>query len=158
MRIEIQYILAALILVLTAGYFFSAKQANPDNPSQHADTQRDNNTAIILQDIPDDLNFAGERVPIEDIDIRERYDREIIINTHFHSNTILLIKKANRWMPSIIPVLREHGIPEDFAFLPFVEGGLSNDRSPKGAVGFWQLLADTARELELEVNNALTLF
>ncbi|MFC2125098.1 transglycosylase SLT domain-containing protein [Bacteroidota bacterium] len=146
------YLFIAIILTLLMGYFFSVKNTESEKLPQEIESIKDTN-GIILKEIPTDLAFAGERVPIEDIDIRERYDREIIINTHFHSNTILLLKKANRWMPIISEVVRGNNLPDDFAFLPFIEGGLTNDKSPKGAVGFWQLLAGTARELGLEVNN-----
>lgn len=146
------YLLIAIILILIAGYFFSARYATVEQPVQITPIDKETN-GVILKEIPDDLSFAGERVPVDDIDIRERYDREIIINTHFHSNTILLLKKANRWMPAIARAVNENNLPEDFAFLPFVEGGLTNDRSPKGAVGFWQLLDGTARESGLEVNS-----
>jgi membrane-bound lytic murein transglycosylase D len=152
MKNKIPYLSSGIIIVLLAGYFFAAKYAESEEPVKETVTITESK-GIILKEIPADLSFAGEHVPVEDIDIRERYDREIIVNTHFHSNTILLLKKANRWMPAISAVVLENNLPEDFAFLPFVEGGLTNDRSPKGAVGFWQLLEGTARELGLEVNS-----
>jgi len=152
MKDKTHLLLLAIVLMLVAGYFFSAKSPESEDPQQESVIQT-GSKGIILKDIPADLSFAGEVVPIEDIDVRERYDREIIVNTHFHSNTIILLKKANRWMPSIVEVLRSNNLPDDFAFLPFVEGGLKNDISPKGAVGFWQLMSGTARELGLEVNN-----
>jgi hypothetical protein len=63
-----------------------------------------------------------------------------------------MIKKSNRWFPQMRPVLQEYGVPEDFLYLSMIESGLSNSQSPKGAVGFWQFLPSTAKELGLEVN------
>jgi membrane-bound lytic murein transglycosylase D len=102
--------------------------------------------------LPGKLSFAGEDVPLHLPDIRERLDRELHINTYWHTNTIFLIKRANRWLPMIEEVLEQHGIPNDFKYLAVIESGLENVRSPKGAVGFWQILQPTAKELGLEVS------
>ncbi len=103
--------------------------------------------------IPEHLNFAGEPVPIDNPDIVERFDREVHVNTYWHSNTVFLIKRANRWFPIIEPILQKNGIPEDFKYLAVIESSLTNVVSPKKAVGFWQLLGGTAKEWGLEVNN-----
>lgn len=110
-------------------------------------------THVLVYPVPEVLEFAGERIIMDDPDLRERFDNEIIVNTHFHSSTIFMIKKSNRWFPQMRPVLKEYGIPEDFLYLSMIESGLSNSRSPKNAVGFWQFLPSTARELGLEVNS-----
>jgi len=110
-------------------------------------------TYVLVYPVPEVLEFAGEKVIMDDPDLRERFDNEIIVNTHFHSSTIFMIKKSNRWFPQMRPVLKEYGIPEDFLYLSMIESGLSNSSSPKGAVGFWQFLPSTARELGLEVTN-----
>ncbi len=102
-------------------------------------------------DLPRELSFAGEDVPMEITDVRERFDKELQINTYFHSNAIFLIKRANRWLPQIEEILREHDIPEDFKYLPLIESNLLNARSPKDAVGYWQILEDSGREYGLEI-------
>ena len=45
--------------------------------------------------IPEGINFAGELVPIEKADIKERMDRELLVNTYWQSNSLLLIKRAH---------------------------------------------------------------
>ena len=110
-------------------------------------------TYVLVYPVPEVLEFAGEKIIMDDPDLRERFDNEIIVNTHFHSSTIFMIKKSNRWFPQIRPVLKEYGIPEDFLYLSMIESGLSNSRSPKSAVGFWQFLPSTAKELGLEVTS-----
>ncbi len=102
--------------------------------------------------IPENLEFAGERVPVENFDTREALDMELLINTYWHSQTFLNIKKANRYFPVIEKILGENDIPDDFKYLAIVESGLSNAVSPRQAVGFWQLLEATARENGLEVS------
>lgn len=154
------HLLILVIVLLIAGYilaaqFKSKKPVEEVRPEQVPAVvhEEEKSPHIILHDTPGSIMFAGEKISLEDPDLAERYDREIILNTHFHSNTILLMKKSNRWFPLMEPVLERYGVPDDFKYLTLVEGALSNDVSPRGAVGFWQLLPSTARELGLEVNN-----
>jgi hypothetical protein len=146
-----------IVLLLVAGYIFSARLEKM--PGQRdvefvdsAGTAAER-THVLVYPVPEVLEFAGEKIIMDDPDLRERFDNEIIVNTHFHSSTIFMIKKSNRWFPQMRPVLEEHGIPEDFLYLSMIESGLSNSRSPKEAVGFWQFLPSTAKELGLEVNS-----
>lgn len=100
----------------------------------------------------DDIYFAGERVPLEMFNIRERYERELLSNTYFHSNTMVLLKRSKRWFPVIEPILEKYGIPEDFKYLCVIESYLSNVVSPAGAAGFWQFMKGTGEEYGLEIN------
>ncbi|WP_194850602.1 lytic transglycosylase domain-containing protein [Nonlabens antarcticus] len=103
--------------------------------------------------MPEELSFAGEKVPLSDPDIEERFDNELLSNVYFQSNAIKLIKKAHKYFPIIEPILREEGIPDDFKYLAVAESALTNAVSPAGAKGFWQLMPATARELNMEVND-----
>ncbi len=106
-------------------------------------------------DIPEQVNFAGEEAPLEVFYVREYLDRELTVNTYFHSSTISLFKRANRWFPLIEPILKENNIPNDFKYLALIESGLENVTSPAGAKGFWQFLKKTGREYGLEVNSGI---
>tara|TARA_A100001011_G_scaffold90497_1_gene95072 strand:- start:17271 stop:18182 length:912 start_codon:yes stop_codon:yes gene_type:complete len=103
--------------------------------------------------IPEVLDFSGEEAPLNSPDLRERLDKELLVNTYWQSNMMLLLKRSNKWFPTIEKILKEEGVPEDFKFLAVIESGLENLRSPKGAKGFWQLMPSTAKEYGLEVNN-----
>ncbi len=103
--------------------------------------------------LPKSLDFAGENVPLHQPDIRERVDREFLVNTYWQSNGILLIKRAQKYFPIIEPILAENGVPDDFKYLAVIESGLQNVTSPAGARGFWQIMRGTGKELGLEVNN-----
>ena len=105
--------------------------------------------------IPEQVNFAGEEAPLDIFYVREYLDRELTVNTYFHSSTILLLKRANRWFPLIEPILRANNIPDDFKYLALIESGLENVISPAGATGFWQFLKKTGREYGLEVNSGI---
>jgi len=107
---------------------------------------------IYALPLPDEISFANEKVPLNYWDVRERLDRELLVNTYWQSNTLLYFKRANRWFPVIEPILRANGIPEDFKYLALIESGFLNAVSPAGAAGFWQILESTGLELGLEVN------
>jgi len=107
----------------------------------------------ISLDVPEELSFAGEPVPLQIPDVYERLDKELQINTYFHSNTLFLIKRANRWLPQIEVILKENGVPEDFKYLPLIESNLLNDISPKNAVGYWQILKASGKENGLEITD-----
>ncbi len=102
--------------------------------------------------LPKNLNFAGEIVPVKDPDIKERMDRELLVNTYWQSNTLILIKRAHKYFPIIEPILKKNGIPNDFKYIAVIESGLDNVTSPAGARGFWQIMEATAKESGLEVN------
>lgn len=102
--------------------------------------------------IPENLTFAGEKVPTDRYDIRERMDRELLVNTYWQSNGLLMMKRANKFFPVIEPLLKKYGIPDDFKYLTVAESGLQNNSSPAGASGFWHFLKTSAREYGLEVN------
>lgn len=106
--------------------------------------------AVSLE-LPEELYFAGERVPLELPDVRERLDRELHINTYWHSSTIFLIKQANRWLPQMEKILEENGVPDDFKYLTAIEGGFANQVSPANAVGFWQIREGAGKENGLEI-------
>jgi membrane-bound lytic murein transglycosylase D len=105
----------------------------------------------VSLDLPEEVVFAGERVPMNESEVRERFDKELQINTYLHSNTLFLMKRANRWLPQMNIILKKHKIPEDFKYLPLIESALINDVSPKDAVGFWQILKTSGKELGLEI-------
>lgn len=106
---------------------------------------------VFIPKVPDTLDFCGEEVPSNDIDVRERVERELLVNAHWYSAAILYLKRANRWFPVIEPILMKHGIPDDFKYMAVIESGLTNAVSPAGAAGFWQLMEPAAKKYGLEV-------
>jgi hypothetical protein len=102
-------------------------------------------------ELPDQLDFAGEKVPMEKTDVKEQLDRELMYNYYHQNSTEYVLKMATRWFPIIEPILRANGIPEDFKYLCVAESALKNQTSSAGAVGFWQFMSRTASEFGLEV-------
>lgn len=103
--------------------------------------------------LPEKLDFAGEKVPLEYYDVKENLDRELLSTAYFHSQTIRYIKSAPRYFSIIEPILKANGIPDDFKYLCVAESGFDvRALSPAKAAGFWQLLESTAKENGLEIN------
>ena len=114
----------------------------------------DNSThKVYALHLPDTLCFAGESFPITSPDLKERLDRELLVNTYWQSNMMLLLKRSNKFFPLIERVLKEEGVPTDFKYLAVIESGLENLRSTAGARGFWQIMPATGREYGLEINS-----
>lgn len=103
--------------------------------------------------LPNELSFCDEKVPLERLDVRERLDRELLVNTYWQSNTLLAHKRASRWFPLIEEVLKRNGVPDDMKYLAVIESGLMNVVSPAGATGYWQFMKETAIGHKLEVNS-----
>ena len=95
--------------------------------------------AMVIRSITlqDEYSFAGEKLTIEDWDIRERLERELYANVFQHSSTIIAIKRSMRYFPMIEKKLSEHGLPSDLKYIAVAESMLSNAVSPAGAKGVW---------------------
>jgi len=136
----------------------AVQQDKSDAPENEKTVSKDNKSVadaykIVSLPMPENLNFAGESVPLVDPNVYERMDRELLVNTYWQSNALLLMKRANKYFPVIEPILEEEGIPEDFKYLAVIESGLTQAVSPARAVGFWQILEGTGREYGLEIND-----
>ncbi|GAA0748337.1 MULTISPECIES: lytic transglycosylase domain-containing protein [Flavobacteriaceae] len=147
-------ILAAVGLIALSGLFIFAAQKSPsDNTIQEEQKKLINDYNVYALAVPDHLEFAGEAVPLEDPDVLERMDRELLVNTYWQSNGLLMFKRAEKYFPVIEPILEKHGVPDDFKYLAVIESGLTNAVSPAGARGVWQIMKATGRENGLEVND-----
>jgi membrane-bound lytic murein transglycosylase D len=121
----------------------NAKQENLALPIQNAYAVK----------IPESVTFAGEAVPVDDPEVRERLDRELTVNAYWQSSTIILLKRANRWLPTIEKILKEENVPDDFKYLCMAESSLDNVVSPAGASGFWQFMKATGTQYGLLINS-----
>ena len=140
------FLLTILSLFISATYF-------KDNlKSAFKSYGNDNLYRVYALKTPENISFCDEEVPLELLDVRERLDRELLVNTYWQSNMLLLIKRSYRFFPLIEKILKEEDVPQDFKYLAVIESGLENVRSPKGAKGIWQIMSGTAREYGLEVN------
>ncbi len=135
------YILGASLIAITPWVELSAAHPTPL-------------AAVRNPKTPKTMEFAGQEIDLDRIDMFERLDRELTSMAYTHGNTLLTIKRANRYFPVMVPILKEEGVPEDLIYLACVESNL-NPRalSPAKAAGFWQFMPATGKEYGLEVND-----
>ncbi|MBW4891176.1 lytic transglycosylase domain-containing protein [Mucilaginibacter sp. HMF5004] len=97
------------------------------------------------------LNFADEMLP-KDKKVKGKMTSSLRRHSFGNVQSEMLHRKAEKMFPVIEPILQEYGIPNDFKFIPLVESGFSEGRSPRGAYGPWQFMAGTARTYGLKVD------
>jgi len=109
---------------------------------------------IALPEILTELTFSGEPVPLNDVEIKERLEKELIINVNKHASTILILKESGRWKSYLEAMLDSTGVPRDFFYLAVIESELDPmSRSSAGATGFWHFTETTAKEYGLEISD-----
>lgn len=138
---------ALVVLALFGLYAFN------NNPS----TQQSGGTISPVQvirsvNLDKEFTLCGEPLPMDNFDVKQRLDAELLRNIYYHSSTILALKRANAIFPTIEPILREEGVPDDLKYLAVAESGLTNAISPAGARGVWQFMKSAADQFGLEVN------
>lgn len=148
---------AGVLLVVILSYTSSTDSLIEKTQHKNTDTLKrlgDETTMVkyFAIKLPSMLTFAGEPVPLSDFEVRERLDRELLVNSYWHSNTIQNLKLAHRWFPEIEKTLKENNIPDDFKYIALAESGLRNVVSPSNAEGVWQFLAETGRGYGLKIN------
>lgn len=107
---------------------------------------------IALNPIPTELDFAGERVPVEYFDVYESLQREITVTLYMHSRTLQTLLNSKRYFSVIEPIMERYGVPSDLKYLCMAESGLNpNIKSSAGAAGLWQIMPATGKEFGLLV-------
>lgn len=149
-----------LFLYSSVGLTFLALVASSERiaavtsaPEALVETQTAEFSTVVNPSIPSSVTFAGKKVDLDPTHMWERLDRELTAMTYTHGNTLLGIKRANRYFPILAPILKKNGIPSDMIYLAVIESTL-NPRalSPAKAGGLWQLMPATGKEYGLEVN------
>ena len=147
-----------ILIGVTAAITLLPAQSNEEQLEEYEGTESEylafDRIDHITHDIelPETMEFCGEEVPLHLFYVRERLEREILVNTYRHSTTILQLKRTTRWFPVMEPIMEQYGLPEDFKYLAMIESELTNAVSPSKAVGFWQFLEGTGKEYNLEIN------
>jgi len=146
------FVLAGTIfIILSIAQSFKGINEKPVGSHQATDTLYN----IKSFNLPDDVTFAGEKMPLDNFDTRESLEREILTSAYRHSSTILIIMRAHRYLPLIEKILKKNNVPDDFKYLVAAESEYSNMVSPAGATGFWQIMPETGREEGMEINTVV---
>ncbi|MCB0478755.1 MAG: transglycosylase SLT domain-containing protein [Crocinitomicaceae bacterium] len=148
---------AALSIYATNSYNSSQNQkteesANKEVQGKNEIPEVDSEQKVTCPPLPEKMTFAGQNIPMDGIDFKERLDKEIIVNMFRHSHTLLFLKKSKMYFSIIEPILKKNGLPDDFKYLAVIESGLENVVSPAGAAGVWQFMKPTAKNFDMEVD------
>ncbi|MFN6074911.1 MAG: lytic transglycosylase domain-containing protein [Fluviicola sp.] len=133
--------------------FMSLLSCNQAPKTQEVDSVKPvENNPLVFPDLPKEITFAGQKVDLSDIDVRERLDREVLLMAYYQSATTGGFKRAHRFFPRIEKILKAKGIPDDFKYLAVIESNLLQAVSPVGAQGIWQFMPVTAKQHNLEIS------
>ncbi len=157
MNKALRFIVLVAVVIIGIFFMYADRTIKKEDTNQNVSIDTSKSTSETYQikalKIPKNLTFADEKVELYKTDIKERIDRELLINTYWQSNALLWFKRTHKYFPVIEPILKEKGVPNDFKYLAVIESDLRNVTSPAGAKGMWQMLKDAARENGLEVND-----
>ena len=142
-----------LIGILGIALVYVGLRSAQSNEAQHPIEVRPSTVKPFV--LPEQLDFAGESLALNMMEVKEKLDREILVNTYWQSNNLLMLKRSSKYFPIIEPILSRNSIPNDFKYLALIESGLQNVVSPAGAAGYWQIMKSTGRENGLEINNEI---
>lgn len=137
-------------LALIAGVLWLA-----DSPVTHAEAKVSADYPSLISSLKIDAlqNFCNEDVPIDRQEIRERFEKELLLSLWDRPQVILWLKRSHRYLPHIEKMLKENEVPDDLKFIAVAESALRpHVGSRKGAIGFWQFTPATARNFGLIVN------
>jgi len=103
---------------------------------------------LDLQEI-DKITLKG--FSISDFDNSKVREFVQIYQTSGRNVLSAILSRADVYVPMILDVFREHGIPDDLAYLPIIESGFRPKAvSPAGATGVWQFMYGTGRMYGLD--------
>ncbi len=141
----------SLLIWVFINFSISIVNFNPQFTTDYSDS----NYRVLGLNIPTNLAFAGERVPLNDYEIKESLEKEFFSNKSWKHSSLELFLRAQKWFPLIEPILKKEGVPDDFKYVAIIESHLTNVVSAMGATGFWQLMPETAQHYGLTVNNQI---
>ncbi|HEY7130520.1 MAG TPA: lytic transglycosylase domain-containing protein [Nitrospira sp.] len=101
--------------------------------------------------LPDKLTFAGQPVPLDNWQVRERIEYEFYQFLEDQGESIVLAKRTGRCFPPAERQLAEAGLPDDLKYMLLVESKcISAAYSRAKASGPWQFIPSTGRRYRLK--------
>lgn len=142
--------LSFLILTSVAFIFLSHKSELFDTVAEMTPQQTFSLTPLF----DNQQSIFGQDYDLSRYDLHERYERELTNVCYAHNTTLQTLKRANRYFPILEPILIQENVPTDFIYLCCIESSLNTRaKSPVGAAGLWQFMAETGRQYGLIVND-----
>jgi len=105
---------------------------------------------LSLFRLPDKLVFAGQPIPLDNWQVRERIEYEFYQFLAEEGESIILAKRTGRCFPPVEKQLAEAGLPDDLKYMLLVESKcISAAYSRAKASGPWQFIGSTGRRYKL---------
>ena len=140
------------VLGAVVSFFLISQFAFKNEENRKKENEKDTHQWYAPK-LPEKISFAGEAVPINRWDVKEKFDRELLQNYYNQGTIVYLIKLANRNFPIISERLKANGVPDDFKYLCIAESNMQGWAvSRSGAVGYWQFMDGTAPGYGLETS------
>ena len=131
---------------------FARVHATTSNPLEASTPSAHSITEI---EVPTEVELFGERLPLANWEIRERFEREFYYNYNNAYQIVIWWKRSGRYFPLVHTMLENAGLPTDLEYLAVAESGLANVKSPANANGFWQFIPQTAQRFGLRIDDAI---
>ncbi len=149
--------LVVLVVAMTLDRYTFSEYALVESHAQSVHEDAPTNAGLNVTQIqpPMTATIFGERIPLENWDIRERYEREFYYNFNNADQILLEWKRAQRLFPNVDKALAAAGLPSDLKYLAVAESGLKNVKSPANANGFWQFIPGTGITYGLRVDDLI---
>lgn len=101
--------------------------------------------------LPDKLTFAGQTIPLDNWQVRERIEYEFYQFLEDQGESIILAKRTGRCFPPAEKQLAEAGLPDDLKYMLLVESKcIAAAYSKAKASGPWQFIPSTGRRYHLK--------
>lgn len=100
--------------------------------------------------LPDKLTFAGQSIPLDNWQVRERIEYEFYQFLEDQGESIILAKRTGRCFAPAEKQLSEAGLPDDLKYMLLVESKcIAAAYSRAKASGPWQFINSTGRRYKL---------
>ncbi len=117
------------------------------------DRAADDLLADAVQRMTDAANESHEAVPPRPPEMLVR-DFDLKYRSELSPSVSAAMKRLDKLRPTLSGILEREGVPQEIVSVVIVEsGGRTTALSPKGALGLWQLMPDTARRYGLLVTS-----
>ena len=152
-----RYLLLTLAALVNAGVVTGCASHEDEDACKYCpDTVITCSSMAFVPEVPESMEFAGQKIQFDTEDMIERLDRELLSFSSSQQTSILILKKAPRLLGKMRKILRQEGVPEDMVYIAVIESNLlQSARSGVGAAGYWQFMEGTAAEFGLRVTETV---
>jgi len=113
-------------------------------------------TMISNARITPPVDFCGEKMPVEEAEIRENIEKEMLLFLGDPAQIVLWLKRCSRYMPYIERMLKQNNMPDDLKYVAVIESSLlPHAGSAKHAIGFWQFIQPTGLRVGMTINSEI---